>query len=398
MEKQKILDAFTEEEIFDLTAELVSIPSYTGLKNQEEAVAARIFDFFQKEDIEVFYQYPLDNRPNVIARIRGSAEGRSLMLSGHMDTVPPYNMTGDPYSGSIMMGNLYGRGSCDMKGALACMMGTMAAIKRSEVILEGDLVFAAVINEEQKSEGTEYIVKHGPYTDAAIIGEPTGLNIAAGHRGLEWIQIEVIGKTTHGGTPDEGVNAISKAAKLITRIENELVPKFRERRHPLIGEPLLNFGVIEGGDQPSSVAGYCNLYIDRRWTPLETFDMVMEDFKQIIDQMHCEDDSFRAVVKRYFDNGEMMLHKPLETDLNDPLINSLRKGVRSSLDREAEIVSFLAWTDASLLSNFAGITSAVFGPGYLKKAHSEDEYVELEQLTGAYRTYTLAALDYCGGK
>ncbi|HED24800.1 MAG TPA: M20 family peptidase [Firmicutes bacterium] len=391
-----ILETVTNEEVYALTADLVGIPSYTGLINQELAVARYMKEFFETENIEVYFQHPLPNRPNVIAVIRGIGSGKALMLSGHLDTVPPYYMTEDPFSGKIEDGKLYGRGSCDMKGALACMMAAMVAVRRSGARLAGDLIFAGVINEEQQSEGTEFIVRNGPEADAAIVGEPTGMDIAAGHRGLEWIDINVIGRTTHGGTPTEGVNAISKAARLIYKIETELIPKFKDRCHPLIGEPLLNFGVIKGGDQPSSVAGLCRISIDRRWSPLETFDGIMEELEEIIAELHREDPDFRAEVKRYFEGSEMLLHEPLEIDLGHPIVKALQEALRAAGQKEPAIVSFPAWTDASLLSNYAGIPSVVCGPGFLKHAHTEKEHVELSQLAEAYKTYTMAALNFCG--
>ncbi|MDY6826725.1 MAG: M20 family metallopeptidase [Bacillota bacterium] len=396
MNINSIMETVTVDEVFALTSDLVKIPSYTGLINQELAVARYIKEFFETENIEVFFQDPLPNRPNVIAIIRGCSRGKSLMLSGHLDTVPPYYMIGNPFSGNIEGGKLYGRGSCDMKGALACMMATMAALRRSGTRLAGDLIFAGVINEEQQSEGTEYIVRNGPGADAAIVGEPTGMEIAAGHRGLEWIDITVIGKTTHGGTPTEGVNAISKAARLIYKIETELIPKFKERRHPLIGEPMLNFGVIKGGDQPSSVAGFCRISIDRRWPPLETFSGIVEELEEVIAELQREDPYFRAEVKRYFEGSEMMLHKPLEIDLGHPVVKSLQEALQITGGKDPKIVSFPAWTDASLLSNYAEIPSVVCGPGFLKHAHTENEHIDLSQLEDGYRAYTLTALDFCG--
>jgi len=397
MNDNKILKKVSDDELYEIASDLVKIPSYTGLENQEKKVADYIYEFFKKEKIEVKSYKVLEGRPNIVAIIRGTGKGKSLMLSGHMDTVPPYKMKINPFSGEIENEKLYGRGSCDMKGALACMMSAMAAIKKSGEKLSGNLVFTAVINEEQKSEGTEYLVKNGPYTDAAIVGEPTNLNIAAGHRGLEWFEIDIIGKTTHGGTPSEGINAISKAAKLITRIETDLIPKFKDRKHPLIGGPQLNFGVIKGGDQPSSVAGRCSIYIDRRWIPSESFDLIVNEFKSIINDLKKEDSSFNAEIHRYFEDSDMMLHKPLEIDMKHPIILSLEKSIRKSTEKSPKIVSFQAWTDASLLSNFGNIPSVVFGPGYLKDAHSDVEFIDLYQLKKAYEIYTLTSIDFCNG-
>jgi acetylornithine deacetylase/succinyl-diaminopimelate desuccinylase len=398
MKYEDIISKIKDDEIVKIASDLVKIPSYTGLKNQEEKVAEYIYNLLKKENIEVEKYDVLNNRPNVIAKIKGRGTGRSLMLNGHMDTVPPYNSKDDPFSGEVKDGRLYGRGSCDMKGPIACMLGTLVAIKRSGVKLDGDLYFTGVINEEQLSEGTEYLVNNGPYTDAAIVGEPTGLNIAAGHRGLEWIEINFIGKATHGGTPQEGINAISKAAKFIRKIEDEVVPRFKERNHPLIGDPLLNFGVIEGGDQPSSVAGKCSLYIDRRWTPKESFDLVMNELKDAIEELKKEDNSFNAEVKRYFEDTDMMLHKPLEISLDHPIVKSLEKSIGMIMNKTPEIFSFQAWTDASLLSNYAKIPSVVFGPGYLKEAHSDLEYIDIDQLIHGYKIYIKTAVDFCTGE
>jgi acetylornithine deacetylase/succinyl-diaminopimelate desuccinylase family protein len=393
---EAVLQQIIHDEIIRLASELVKIPSYSGLPDQEKAVAEYITAYFHSQQISVRSQEVMPGRPNVIAVLPGKGSGPSLMLSGHMDTVPPYHMTENPFSGAIHRNRLHGRGAADMKGALAAMMAAMTAIRRSGIQLTGDLVFAGVVNEEQLNEGTEYIVRHGPLTDAAIIGEPTELKIAAGHRGLEWIEVIVHGKATHGGTPTEGINAISKAARLIRRIEEELVPTFARNAHPLVGEPLLNFGVIEGGDQPSSVAGRCRICIDRRWTPLETFEGIYHELEDLIREMEREDPQFKATVGRFFRDSKMMLHRPLVTDLQHPVIKSLEQSIRQAGAGQTEIISFPAWTDASLLSNYAHVTSVVCGPGHLKDAHSENESISLDQIIKAFEVYTRTAMLYCG--
>jgi len=393
---RNILSFVSKQELFELASELIKIPSYSGLEKQEDEIAAYMHDYLKKEGIEVSLIEVIKYRPNLIAKIKGLKERPSLMLTGHSDTVPPYGMNKNSFSGEISGGKLYGRGSCDMKGALACMIMSLVSIKRSGYNLKGDLYFAAVINEELKSEGTEHIVKNGPKTNTAIVGEPTALEIAVGHRGLEWIKITVIGKTTHGGTPQSGVNAISKAAKLINRIEEELIPKFKERNHPILGEPSLNFGVIKGGDQPSSVAGKCVIQIDRRWIPGESLKQVYDELNDLIQKMKNEDKDFNAEIKPYFENSKMMVHKYMEIDSKHLIIKDLSSSIEKILNRKSKIVSFPAWTDAALLSNYANIPSVIFGPGNLKNAHSENEFIELEQLYNAYKIYTLTSLKYCG--
>lgn len=394
--KAVIEEVISDEEIIKLAQDLVRIPSCPQVEAYEKEIAEYIYQLFEEEGIEVSIKPILGERPNVIAKIPGSGEGKSLMLTGHMDTVPPYKMDIDPFGGEIIDGKLYGRGSVDMKGPLAAMIMTLIAFKRAKINLQGDLIFVGVINEEYRSEGTEDLVKNGPKTDAAIVGEPTNLQIAAGHRGLEWLDIKIKGKAAHGGTADKGINAISKAAKFIRKVEEELLPKFKAREHPLIGPPTLNFGVIKGGTQPSSVADECSIQIDRRWTPLETLDQVFEDLEDIIKELQEEDRDFKAEIRRIESNMATMDHKPMEISLDHPLVSSLKRVTGRVINKTAAIVSFPGWTDASLISNFGGIDTVVLGPGDLANAHSEKEYIEVAQLFPAYSIYALTAVDFCG--
>lgn len=385
----------SQEELSNLISDLVKIPSTPDSENYEKDVAEFIYEFFQNEGIESKLQKVKDERPNVVAKIKGTGEGKSLMLTGHMDTVPAYDMDIEPFSGEIRDGKIFGRGSVDMKGPLACMILALVAIKRADIKLKGDLIFVGVIEEEYKSFGTEYLVKNGPKADAAIVGEPTKLDIAAGHRGLEWLEITIEGKTAHGGTASEGINAISKAAKFISKVEEELLPQFAERTHDLIGPPTLNFGVIKGGTQPSSVAGECKIQIDRRWTPLETLDQVFADLNGIIKELQKEDKDFKASVKRIPSNMATMDHKPMEISLDHPLVKKLQKATETIRKKKADIISFPGWTDASLISNFANIDTVVFGPGDISCAHSEVEYIDYKEAYQGFLIYSLIALDFC---
>lgn len=125
------------------------------------------------------------------------------MLSGHMDTIPAYDME-DAFSGEIKDGCVFGRGSCDMKGPLAAMMIALAAIHRSGVKLAGDLYFTDVADEEEKGLGTKYLIEHGPAADGVTVGEPTDMKIAPGHKGLEWIEVTFYGKKSPRRTPERG--------------------------------------------------------------------------------------------------------------------------------------------------------------------------------------------------
>lgn len=389
-------------ELFRIASELVQIPSNISLGGNEEELAKYIEGVFKKEGILSSLEDACDGRPNIYALIQGSGEGRSLMLTGHLDTVPGYGME-DPLSGEIRDGRLYGRGSCDMKGALAAMIAALISIKRSGIALKGDLRFIGVIDEEEAGRGTEYLVKNGPFTDGAIVGEPTGLRIGAGNKGLEWMEIKVKGKTVHGGAMEKGVNAISKAAKLITKLENSYIPGLEAKRHPVLGMPTLNFGTISGGDQPSSVPGECLIRVDRRWVPEETLEEVYGEIRSVIEDLKQEDASFDAEVRDMFENENLLQHQPFCTDEKDPLIFAVRNAMYN-LEQDTEIPSgtfqqeltlFPAWSDGGFISNLMKASCIILGPGDLTVAHSKEESIDLEQIYQAACLYQRIALEYC---
>lgn len=390
-------------ELWQLASALVKIPSCPSENGSEKEIAEYILQVFQKEGIPAELVEVCKGRPNINAVIKGGGGGRSLMLTGHLDTVPAYGME-NPLGGEIKDGRLYGRGSCDMKGPLAAMIGTLISIKRDCVNLKGDLYFAGVIDEEETGRGTEELVKKGPFADGVIVGEPTSLNIGAGNKGLEWMEIRVNGKAVHGGAMEKGINAISKAAKLINRLETSYIPKLEQKRHPLLGVPTLNFGTIEGGDQPSSVPGQCTIRVDRRWVPEETLEDVYSGIQRVIDELKLEDPQFDAELRDMFEKDDLLPHQPFSTDESDPLIVSARRAM-GRLEKEAEfptatfqheLTLFPAWSDAGFISNMTKASCIILAPGDLAVAHTKEESIELEEIYKAACLYKNIVLEYCG--
>lgn len=391
--KSVILD----EEIIGIIKELVKRPSYPGVEHQETSVASWIHDFFAKEGIPSEIIPVVDGRCNVVARLKGSGNGKCLLLTGHLDTVPPYDMPGNPFEVKEKEGQLIGRGVVDMKGPLACMMASMAALKRAKIDLQGDVIFAGVIDEENKSEGTIHFIESGIRADAAIVGEPTELNICVAHRGLEWFQFDIQGKTVHGGKQKEGINAISKAVNLIQRIDEKLIPKIESKTHSIIGTSSMNYGLIQGGTQPSTVAGHCSLQVDRRWVPGETYEEVVQEYQDIIDELHREDKDFRCKLK-VMDKSVMKegyVHEAMEIEKNHPIIDIVTKITEEITQNTPKHTYFPAWSDGGLLSSYAKIPTIVFAPGNLESAHSANEYLEIEQIVPASLIYAMTAIKFC---
>ncbi len=392
---EDLSSALDVNEVVQVTSALVAIESHRDAPGRERRCAEKIVEIFAGWGMAAELVTVLDERPNVVCRLKGTGGGASLMLTGHIDTVPAYVMEIPPFEPQVRDGLLYGRGTVDMKGALACMMTAMRLLRDLKVPLKGDVIFAAVINEEDRSEGTEFLVRNGPTADRCVVGEPTGLAIAAGHRGLEWLEFEFIGKAAHGGSPHKGINAISMAARFIRKVEEELMPKLGTRIHPVIGPAVMNFGVIKGGTQPSSVADRCIVQIDRRWVPAEKLDQVLGEYTDIIHDLEKEMPNFRCTMTRMESNMATLDHMPVDIPLDDPLVTHLSDALRQLGIQEPQIVSFGGWTDASLIGNYAHIPVLNFGPGDLAVAHSRLEYVPVEELRLATLAYALLANRLC---
>lgn len=381
-------DFYREEELIELTQSLIRIPSHKDTPGFEREVAEFINQFLLNEGIESELHPVIDGRPNVVATIRGDGSGHSLMFNGHTDTVLPYNMTIEPFSAFIDDGKIFGRGSVDMKGALACFMMTLVAVKRSGFIPGGDLIFTGVIGEEGKSEGTEYIVNSNIRADAAIVGEPSDYEYAIGHRGLEWFDVTFYGKASHSGKPELGVNAIEQAMTFINKVKEVLYPKLKEKYNEYMGGSVMNFGTISGGTEQSTVADKCILRIDRRFIPGEDEDTAMTEYQEIIDLLKAEDKTFNAKIEITPESILALYHPPLITSFNEPIVTSVRQAVKNVIHTEPTITRGIGWSDAALLKTYANIPTVVLGPGDLSLAHTEAEFVKIIDLINHVDIYT----------
>ena len=387
---------YDQKELIKLTQDLIKIPSHKDVPNREKEVVDFIYRFCKENELEVELQDVDGARKNVLVYLRGTGNGKTLMFNGHTDTVPPYNMTIDPFKAEVKDGYIWGRGASDMKGPIASMLISMLAIKRSGIKLKADIIFAGVLGEEEQSEGTEMLVKSGIKADGCIVGEPSNYEYAIGHRGLEWIEIKVKGKAAHGGVPNLGINAISKAAKLILKIEEEIYPKLKERFNEYMGPSVMNFGRIEGGSQPSTVADWCSIILDRRYIPGEDVESVFREYQDVIDALKEEDPDFDAELIRMEENFLTLDHLYLMTDPKDPIVLSTKNAIRKVTGREPEITRRRGWTDAALLSNFAKIPTVVTGPGNIAYSHTKDERVEIKHLIDYVDVYGKIAMEFCG--
>jgi acetylornithine deacetylase/succinyl-diaminopimelate desuccinylase family protein len=376
-----------ENEVISLLREIVKVPSSIGIEDGERKVAQIIASYFRSNGIESNIE-AVGAGVNIFASVGAGIEGvPSMMLNGHLDTVPAGNMSVPPFEAMAKEGILYGRGACDMKGGLASMAAALVALKRSQVNINGTVLFAGVSGEESGSPGTRRIVQKGPRTDCAIVGEPTRLKIALASQGMVYARIVVKGKAAHGSAPWKGINAIEKATKIVACMNKSLPRVLNTKRHKLLGSPSYNIGVMRAGTQPNIVPDQCFMMIDRRIIPGERTDELKREFEMIVEEAKKDDPDVNADVTI---DGVIM--PPMNTPIDARFAKCLIRAVEE-VHGKPELVGLSGSTDGNLLSE-GGVPSLVFGPGDFDKAHSANESINLEEVVKATKIYAHTALTY----
>jgi len=328
-------------------------------------------------------------RINVVGTLKGNGNGRSLLLNAHMDTVGVEGMTIDPFGAEIRDGRLYGRGSQDMKGSLAAMIGAVKALVDCNIELEGDLIITAVADEEHASIGTDDLVKHVT-ADAAIVTEPTNLTLCRAHRGFIWYDVETFGKAAHGSRFQEGIDANMRMGRFLAELD-ALEKELRQRQpHPLVGPPSLHAARLAGGSEVSIYAAHCLLQIERRTCPGETEDQATAEIQAIINRLSKEDSTFKATVRAAFQRS------PFEIGKNAEIVQILESVIA---DRNGKIPTHTGqtfWTDAAILAD-AGIETVLIGPTGAG-LHSEIEWVEIQSVMDLAQILAETSIRYCGTK
>jgi acetylornithine deacetylase len=351
----------------------------------EGASAQLLSDTLRSWGIDASARDALPGRPNVVAFVRGSGGGRSLMFNGHIDVVGVESMGHEPFSAIERDGRVYARGAADMKGGVAAMCAAAARVRGS---LRGDLVIAAVADEEWQSAGTAALLRDGVRTDAAIVTEPTSLRLMPSHKGFAWIEIVVHGRAAHGSRWDLGVDAIRMAGLLLSELDVLDRERLGAKSHHLLGRPSLHAGVVEGGTGLSTYPDRCVLSIERRTLPGETADEAIRELSDACARIRERRPEFRADVRLLF------VQPPSDVADDAPVVSVLRQVLRDHHLPDASH-GMSAWTDAALL-NHAGIPAICFGPGDMGLAHAAEEYIDLAEVDRAAEVLADFARAWCG--
>jgi acetylornithine deacetylase/succinyl-diaminopimelate desuccinylase-like protein len=313
-------------------------------------------------------------RANAIAVARGTGGGRSLLLCAHMDTVGVEGMTA-PFEPRIEDGRMHGRGSFDMKGGLAAVMAGAARV--ADAGLRGDVIVAAVCDEEHESIGAERVAAELT-ADAAIVTEPTELEVCVAHKGFVWIDVETAGVAAHGSRADLGVDAIAAMGEVLVGISHLGDRLAGSRPHPLLGTGSIHASLIEGGQELSSYPERCLLRIERRTVPGETLADVEAQIAEIAPG---------AAVRPTFERA------PFEVAADAPIVGAVHRHAIDVLGREPATVGHAAWMDAAVLSA-AGIPTVVFGPSGAG-AHAVEEWVDLDSVDRCAQVLEAVAREWC---
>jgi acetylornithine deacetylase len=264
------------------------------------------------------------------------------------------------------------------------MLASAAAKRRH---LRGDVILTAVADEEYASIGTSSIVKRW-HADAAIVTEPTGLDICVAHKGFIWLEVETQGIAAHGSRPDLGVDAIVKMGKVLVRLE-ELDRSLRSKpSHPLLESGSLHASLITGGQELSSYPERCVLSVERRTIPGETQASVESQIREIFDRVMIVDPSFKAALRT------TLVRDAFEVAQDELIVQIVRRQAAALLGREPAIVGATPWMDSAILSA-AGIPTVVFGPGG-EGAHAVVEWVDLQQVGRCVEVLVATIEEFCG--
>jgi acetylornithine deacetylase/succinyl-diaminopimelate desuccinylase family protein len=372
--------------VLDLARDLIRTPSHTP--PGEEAAAAVLERFFERAGLPTQIQRVEDVGVNLIATLPGDREETALLLNGHLDIVPPSSsMRYPPFDPVIHDDLLWGRGSCDMKGGLAAMACALAMIRAAGLPLKRSVVLAAVASEEQGNRGTAALIQKGLRARWAVIGEPTGLDLVIAHKGVDRYRFQIEGRAAHESLPERGTNAIVAAAHVIAALDRNLSPEVRRQTHPLLGQATYNIGTIQGGISRNTVPDRCTFQISKRWLPGDSPAAIRTELENGIRDVQTE--AHVSITRE--PEFDRIPHPPLELAPDHPLTRSLTETVDRILGRKPALSGMPGFTDAALLQH-AGIPSVVFGPGDLKLAHSDGEYVPVSELLQATKVFAAFAL------
>jgi acetylornithine deacetylase len=369
------------DELTELLVRLVEIdsvnPSLVAGAAGEAGIAAFVAAWAEANGLEAHISEAAPGRPSVLVRAQGRGGGKTLLLCGHLDTVGVDRMA-EPFTPRIDGERLFGRGAYDMKAGVAAAL--VACRDAARLGLAGDVIVAAVADEEYASIGIQQVLG-SLRADAAIVTEPTELEIAIAHKGFAWIELVVTGRAAHGSRPHLGIDAIVKTGPLLVALA-ELDAALAGRVHPLLGRPSIHASLIDGGVELSSYPASCTLKLERRTLPGETLAGVEAEIERLLERCRAADPELNV------ERRTLLARDPFEIDGGAEIVEVVRRA-----SGEATIGGASYWADSGFIAA-AGIPTVLFGPGG-EGAHAVEEWVSLADTAAVARALVATAVEFC---
>lgn len=385
-----MLNETRKEEVLDLAKALIARPSYSG---QEKGAADELKRYMEANG---FDQVMIDPYGNIIGKIAGNRPGKKVLFDGHIDTVPVANhaaWTHDPFQPEIVDGRLYGRGTSDMKGAVASFAAAANFFaKDTGRDFPGEIYIAGVVHEECFEGVAARSVSRIVQPDYVVIGEASMCNLKIGQRGRAEIVVETFGVPAHSANPDKGVNAVYGMCRVV-----EAIRSLKPTEHPVLGKGILELTDIKSTPYPgaSVVPSYCRATYDRRLLVGETKESVLAPIQALLDDLMAKDPALKAKVSYavgeetcYTGNtirGERFFPGWLYSE-EEPFIQAILAELRAA-GQTPEVTQYSFCTNGSHYAGEAGIKTVGMGPSRENLAHTDDEYAETEQLTKVCESY-----------
>ncbi len=381
-----------EKAAIKLLGELVKIDSVnptlvSGAKGEEE-IAEYVAQWLKALGLKSKVDKIQPKRANAVGTLKGAGGGKSLMLNGHIDTVGYDYMTIEPLKPVVKEGRMYGRGTYDMKGGFVASLAALKAVVDSGAELKGDVLVAGVCDEEYASIGTERLMEKTRF-DAAIIGEPSALQIERCHKGFAWIDVETKGLAAHGSMWETGVDAITKMGRVLTELE-AIGTKLQKKKHPILGPASVHSGVIKGGLELSTYPDKCLLQIERRTIPGEEKKDVEAEMETLLKGVADKDPKFKASYDITFYRGPMDVPETAE------ICQTIVACSKEAIGMTPAFIGGSGWMDTQIMWE-KGIPAIAYGPAG-EGAHAAVEWVDLDTVVEAAKVQELVIRRFCGEK
>ena len=368
----------------------------------EAALASEIAEIGRELGFTVTMDEALPGRPNVALSLpstTGAIAGeptsaRRLLFDLHLDTVPHRGIP-DATVPRIVGDRMFGRGTCDTKGALAAAIVAASRLASAGIERDGEILLLFTVDEEYLKRGVAHAIAAGLTATAAIVGEPTSLRPIVAHKGAVRFRIVTHGRAAHTSRPENGDNAILQMVEVIEWLRERLEPAIAMRHHPRLTPPTMTIGTITGGTGVNIVPDRCAIEIDRRSLPTEDPDAILAEYDALLRDLMKARPGVNVTREDPF-----LVERGLDGPADGPLVGAVQEAIRATCGDAVDVTpaGVPYGTDASHVWGLTGTPTVVLGPGDIAQAHTADEWVELAEVRHCADIYEHVMRSFVSGR